>query len=68
MVAAARAALNARARVEARMPARRTPARVRDMPRINCYPHGYDIEALGTFARGCPAHRPASEPVTGTKP
>ncbi|EGD40419.1 oxygenase MpaB family protein [Nocardioides sp. WG-D5] len=69
--ALSRGALKARARVVALLPARRKPAYVRDMPRIRSYPHGFDTEALGTFAPGCPVHRTAdqtSEPVEGTKP
>jgi len=63
-----RGALKARARVVALLPARRKPAYVRDMPRIKSYPHGFNTEDLGTFAPGCPVHRPVSEPVSGTKP
>jgi len=57
--ALSRGALKARARVVALLPARRKPAYVRDMPRIRSYPHGFDTEELGTFARGCPVHRTA---------
>ncbi|MEI7058876.1 oxygenase MpaB family protein [Nocardioides sp. CCNWLW239] len=63
-----RAALKARARVVALLPARRKPAYVRDMPRIKSYPHGFSTEELGTFAPGCPVHPSASAPVAGTKP
>ena len=59
VVRAARAGLRARARVEALMPARRTPLHSPDMPRIKSYPDGYEIEQLGTFPRGCPVPRPA---------
>jgi hypothetical protein len=52
VVAASRAALRLRGRVLARLPARRTPLTTADMPRIRSYPHGYDIEELGTFPRG----------------
>lgn len=54
VVRAARAALKARASVEALFPARRRPLRVADMPRIRSYPAGYDVGDLGTFPRGCP--------------
>lgn len=54
VVAAARAALRLRGRLEARLPARRTPLEARALPRIRSYPHGYDTDALGTFPRGCP--------------
>lgn len=63
-----RGALKARARVVALLPARRKPAYVRDMPRVRSYPQGFSTEDLGTFAPGCPVHRPVSEPVAGTKP
>jgi len=59
VVRAARSALRARARVEALMPARRTPLHSPDVPRIRSYPDGYEIERLGTFPRGCPVQRPA---------
>jgi hypothetical protein len=52
-VRAATAALKARASVEALLPARARPLRVRDMPRIRSYPAGYDVGELGTFPRGC---------------
>jgi hypothetical protein len=57
VVSAARAGLRARARVEALMPARRTPLHAKDMPRIRSYPGGYDVDALGTFPRGCPVQQ-----------
>jgi hypothetical protein len=58
VVRAARAGLRARAGLEAVLPARRTALHSPDIPRIKSYPHGYDIEALGTFPRGCPGpHR-----------
>lgn len=56
VVSAARAALRLRGRVEALLPARRTPLRARDMPRIRSYPQGYDVEELGTFPGGGCAH------------
>lgn len=54
VVAAARAGLRARARLESLLPARRTPVHFVDSPRMRSYPDGYDLEALGTFPRGCP--------------
>ena len=61
VVAAARAGLRARARVEALLPARRRPLHARDLPRIRSYPDGFDVEALGTFPRGgCPVQHTAS--------
>ena len=62
VVLASRAALRLRARVESRLPARRTPLHVRDMPRIRSYPGGYETEQLGTFPRGCPHARGATRP------
>lgn len=58
VVRAARSGLRARARVERQLPARRTPLHARDLPRIRSYPDGYDVEALGTFPRGCPVSSP----------
>lgn len=52
VVSAARAALRLRGRVESVLPARRTPLQARDLPRIRSYPHGYDVDALGTFPGG----------------
>lgn len=49
-----RAGLRARGRVVARLPARRTPRHSPEMPTIRSYPDGYDVDALGTFPRGCP--------------
>ncbi|TQL67676.1 uncharacterized protein DUF2236 [Nocardioides albertanoniae] len=65
-----RTGLKARARFVALLPPRRKPAYVRNMPRIKSYPHGFDTADLGTFAPGCPAHRPAETVVEheGTKP
>lgn len=54
VVATSRGALRLRGRVLAHLPARRTPLHARDVPRIRSYPHGYDVDALGTFPRGCP--------------
>jgi hypothetical protein len=51
VVAASRAALRLRGRVLAQLPARRTALTTADMPRIRSYPHGVDIEQLGTFPR-----------------
>ncbi|MGZ4626781.1 MAG: oxygenase MpaB family protein [Kineosporiaceae bacterium] len=63
VVAAARAGLRARARVEARLPARRTPQRARDLPRIRSYPNGFRVEELGTFPRAATAAGGAGCPV-----
>jgi hypothetical protein len=66
VVRAASAGLRARARVEALLPARRTPLHSPDVPRIRSYPHGYEIEQLGTFPRGCPAPRARrTDPTAG---
>ncbi len=53
VVATVRAALRGRARVEALLPARRTPRHTPDMASIRSYPDGYHVEAMGTFPRGC---------------
>ncbi|MGZ4500167.1 MAG: oxygenase MpaB family protein [Nocardioidaceae bacterium] len=63
VVAAARAGLRARARVEARLPARRTPQRARDLPRIRSYPNGFRVEELGTFPGAAAASGGAGCPV-----
>lgn len=60
LVAAARAGLRVRARVEALLPARRRGLHSPDNPRIRSYPDGYEIEALGTFPRGCRVPHPRS--------
>jgi ER-bound oxygenase mpaB/B'/Rubber oxygenase, catalytic domain len=65
VVRAARAGLRARARVEALLPARSRPAYFRDSRRMRSYPDGFDVEALGTFPRGCPG-RPSRAP-TGSR-
>ncbi|QTI70610.1 oxygenase MpaB family protein [Gordonia polyisoprenivorans] len=33
---------------------RTVPQFGRDMPQIRCYPRGYEVDELGTFAPGCP--------------
>ncbi len=43
-------ALRVRARVIARLPARRRPRYVQDLGRIKSYPDGFRLEDLGTFA------------------
>lgn len=55
VVVAVRAALRARGRIEALLPARRVPRHTPDIASIRSYPDGYDVEAMGTFPRGCPA-------------
>ncbi|GAB3135018.1 oxygenase MpaB family protein [Tsukamurella serpentis] len=47
-------ALKLRAAVVAKMPARREPQHVYDMPRIKTYPRGFTVEQMGTFPTGCP--------------
>jgi hypothetical protein len=54
VVALARTGMRARARVLARMPARRHPRHSPDLPQVRGYPDGYRLESLGTFPRGCP--------------
>jgi hypothetical protein len=54
VVRAARAGLRARARLEALLPARANPTHFKDSHRMRSYPRGYDVDALGTFPRGCP--------------
>ncbi|WP_203337765.1 oxygenase MpaB family protein [Nocardioides limicola] len=58
----ARTSLKARAKVVARMPARRTPKHVIDLPWVRSYPDGYDVTELGTFAPGCPVQHRAEQP------
>jgi hypothetical protein len=55
----ARAGLRLRARVVALLPPRRKPVRVQDLRRIKSHREGFVVEELGTFAPGCPVHRPA---------
>ncbi len=57
VVAVTRAALRARARVEARLPARSRPMRLERSRRVRSYPDGFDVAALGTFPRGCPVRQ-----------
>jgi hypothetical protein len=52
-----RAGLRTRGRVVALLPARRRPRHSPDMPTVRSYPDGYDVDALGTFPRGCPRSR-----------
>jgi ER-bound oxygenase mpaB/B'/Rubber oxygenase, catalytic domain len=65
VLAAVRAAMRARARVEGLLPARRLPRHSVDLPRIRSYPDGYRLEELGTFPRGCP--RPQCLGLPGTE-
>jgi hypothetical protein len=58
---AVRAGLKARAQVVRRMPPRREPRHLRDLPSIRLYADGYDIATMGTWPRGCPAV-PSSSP------
>jgi hypothetical protein len=53
------AGLQARARFVRLLPPRRRPSRAQDRSRLRSYPHGFRIDQLGTFPRGCPVvHRP----------
>jgi hypothetical protein len=54
----ARAGIRARSAVVRRMPPRTEPMLARMQPTVRSYPDGYDVAALGTFPRGCPAPRP----------
>ena len=46
------------------LPPRAVPKFARDLPNIRSYPNGYQVDALGTFPRGCPvAHQPAAPDV-----
>ncbi|NMO04524.1 DUF2236 domain-containing protein [Gordonia sp. TBRC 11910] len=47
-------ALRLRGRLLSVMPSRTEPQYTRDLPNIRSYPNGYDLEKLGTFAKGCP--------------
>jgi ER-bound oxygenase mpaB/B'/Rubber oxygenase, catalytic domain len=63
VVRAARAGLRARGRIEAVLPARRRPLHSADLRRIRSYPDGYQVDALGTFPRGCPVPHETDAPV-----
>jgi hypothetical protein len=52
VVKAARTGLRARGRAERLLPARQKPKTVAHTRRIRSYPHGFQIEKLGTFPRG----------------
>ncbi len=62
VVLAARSGMRVRARVESVLPARRRPLHSADLPRIRSYPEGYQVDALGTFPRGCPVPRGSGAP------
>lgn len=49
-------AMRLRARVLRHLPARAEPRWASDLGWFRTYPAGYDVEGLGTFAPGCPAH------------
>ncbi len=53
-----RGAMRVRARVLARLPARRRPRYVTDLGRIRSHPDGFRLEDLGTTVPGCPVARP----------
>ena len=56
-----RGALKARARLLSFLPSRRKPQYVHDMPRIRSYPNGFQIDKMGTFAKGCSVQHTPSE-------
>jgi hypothetical protein len=75
VVAISRAGLKARGLLLRAFPARKDPKLIEDMPQIRSYPHGYDIEKLGTFpvpgVAGCPVRHDAtsvSEPSPASMP
>ncbi|AOW95179.1 L-aspartate oxidase [Rhodococcus sp. WMMA185] len=53
----ARGALKARARLIRFYPVRTVPKFARDLSSIRSYPHGYEVEKLGTFPTTCPVRR-----------
>ena len=63
---ASRGALKARGLLLRAFPARKEPKLVEDLPQIRSYPHGYDIESLGTWPvpgrNGCPVPVRRSRP------
>lgn len=60
-----RLALRARGRYVRFLPVRTEPSMFRDMPSVRSYPQGYDVAALGTFPKGCPALHGDGRTVTG---
>lgn len=61
---ACRSLIRLRGRLVRWLPPRRRPFRVRDLSYVRSYPHGYRVEDLGTFPRGCPVpHGPAAAPA-----
>ncbi len=57
VVRASRSALRLRGRLEALLPARRSPKRIKDLRIIRSYPNGFDVDQLGTFPQHCPVPR-----------
>lgn len=51
--------LKLRAAVVAKLPPRRKPLHVYEMPRIKSYPGGFTVEQMGTFPTGCPVDHSA---------
>ncbi len=50
VIALARAGVKAHGLIERARPARRSPVTIEDLPWIRSYPHGFDIDQLGTVA------------------
>ncbi len=66
--AAAHRSLWLRGRVVRLLPPRELPRYTRMMPNIRSYPGGYDVDRLGTFPPGCPAHADGPQPQAGSLP
>lgn len=63
-----RAALVLRGKLVRFLPPRAAPKFARELPNIRSYPDGYQVDALGTFPKGCPvAHRPAVTDIVSSK-
>lgn len=64
--ALAKGALVLRGKLVRFFPPRAVPTFARELPNIRSYPNGYEVDALGTFPKGCPViHRQsAQEPQT----
>jgi hypothetical protein len=58
-----RGALRLRGRIVRFLPPRREEFHARELSNLRSYPHGYDVERLGTFAPVCPV--PHRETFTG---
>jgi hypothetical protein len=58
-----RGALRLRGRIVRFLPPRREPFHARELSHVRSYPHGYDVERLGTFPPVCPVpHREPPDP------